>query len=36
MNQRRQALKLIVAGVAACAGTTAFAASDITVYFSPD
>lgn len=36
MNKRRDTLKLIVAGTAACAGVNAYAATDITVYFSPD
>jgi|GEM_PF-5702066 len=36
MNQRRDTLKLIVAGLAVCAGTNAYAATAVTAYFSPD
>jgi hypothetical protein len=36
MNKRRNALKLLLGGIAACASVPAFAASDIEVYLSPD
>ncbi len=36
MNQRRNALKLLLGGMALCATAPAFATGDIEVYHSPD
>ncbi len=36
MYPRRKALKLLLGGIAACAGTPVFAAPEIAVYHSPD
>jgi hypothetical protein len=35
MNSRRNALKLLLGGIAACAGAPVFAASEIEVFHSP-
>ena len=36
MNTRRNALKLLLGGIAACISAPAFAAAEISVYHSPD
>ena len=36
MNRRRNALRLLLGGIAVCVSTPAFAAPEIDVYHSPD
>jgi len=36
MVTRRKTLQFMLAGIAACAGSNAFAAAEIMVYYSPD